>query len=237
MDNLLIKSIDRSSGTSSDFKLYSKLVLEGTYLLKHAVIPNTIYNVNETNNRFVLNEGGLDIAITLPVGNWASSGTFEAMVGEALTLAGTYTYTAVIDPNTHKLVLINNSASLFSLDFTQVESRSKQLLGFELDHTGLSYPVMSTGVVNLGSPVSSGIQLDQSTSRNYENVMTDSAGTIYIPFNTSFGSFKSLPSIDLPQYVKFERRERYLRVRVVDTSTNEPLDLNGADFELLLTKA
>ena len=68
-DNLLIKSSDRTTGSSSNFKVESTHIIEGEYMLKHAIIPSTIYNVNRHNNTFVLNEGGIETVIALPVGN------------------------------------------------------------------------------------------------------------------------------------------------------------------------
>ncbi len=69
-DNLLIKSADRTAGSSSNFKVESTHIIEGEYMLKHAIIPSTIYNVNQSNNTFVLNEGGAESVIPIPIGNY-----------------------------------------------------------------------------------------------------------------------------------------------------------------------
>ena len=235
MDNILIKSIDRQSGTSDNFVIYSNLIIEGTYIVKSCSIPNTIYNVNNTNNQFVLLEGLGSIPVTLPVGNYNHS-TFANMLEVTLTSAGLLTYSAVIDPITYVMTVTNTTDSFCAFDFTQIKSFAQQLMGFERDYTGANTSIVSDGIVVLGSPESIGIQIEQSTSRNYENISTDSVGTIYVPLNKAFGSYVTIPSIDLPQYVKFERRERHLRIRIVDTSRNIPLSLNSANYELLLSR-
>ena len=97
-DTVLIKSLDRQSGSSSNFTTSSTLILEGTYILKYAIIPNTIFNVNESNRRFTLLEGFIAGAsvyhILLPVGNYTVD-TFVAMLSAVLSAVSPFnTYLA-----------------------------------------------------------------------------------------------------------------------------------------------
>ena len=234
-DNILIKSIDRQSGTSSNFTIYSTLILEGTYILKYAVIPNTIFNVNEMNRRFTLLEGAMTYPILLAVGNYTPD-TFVDMLATVLSSAsGFATYEVTYDPVTFEITISETAFQLFRLDLT-AGAQVRALLGFNVVETPLASSVSGSGVLNLGSPDSLGIQIQQSQTRGFENVATDCVGTLYVPLNNAFGRYQSLSSLDLPQYVKFSQRQRQLNIRLVDTSTNLEVDLNNSNFELLLSR-
>ncbi len=224
--NYLIKSADRMSGITSNFTMYSKQILEGSYLVKNIVIANSLYNVNESNNKFILNEGTVDIPVEIPIGNYSVT-TLQPALSNVLTAAGTRVYTASINSLTSKLTISNDTSGTFYI-------AGSSLLG--IDSQVLAHPVVGTSIVNLGYPQSLGIQIQQSNTNGFENLVTDTCGTIYVPMNISFGAYETIPSIDLPQYVKFQRRDRHLDIRVFDTSTNETVDLNGIDFEILLSK-
>ena len=82
-------------------------------MLKHAIIPSTIYNVNRHNNTFVLNEGGIETSIVLPVGNYTQN-TFTTTLAFILTVLGAHTYTATVDPCTSRLTITNTTSTVFS---------------------------------------------------------------------------------------------------------------------------
>ena len=238
-DIVLIKSLDRQSGSSSNFTTDSTLILEGDYILKYAIIPNTIFNVNESNRRVTLLEGLIAGAsvypILLPVGNYTAD-TFVDMLSTVLSAVSPFnTYLATYDPLTFQLTIQDQTLSIFRLDLS-ASPQVRALLGFNVMMTALDTQTTGTGVLNLGSPDSLGIQVQQSETRGFENVATDTCGTIYVPLNKTFGSYQSLSSLELPQYVRFNQRQRQLNIRVVDTSTNPEVDLNGSNFELLLSK-
>jgi hypothetical protein len=235
-DNIILKSIDRQAGTSTNFTIYSTLIIEGKYILKYAMIPNTVYPVNESNRRFILQEGAVSYPILLSVGNY-NFDTFAVMVADTLTTAGAQAYTVVIDESTYKVSVM--APGVFNLNLTS-GSRVRALLGFDdefpqVTNVGGTFTTTGSGVVNLASPESLGIMIKQSSTRGYENIATDVVGTMYLPLNAETGSYVALSSLDLPQYIEFKSRERQLDIRIVDTSSNELVSLNGGNFELLLT--
>jgi hypothetical protein len=234
MDNILIKSIDRQTGTSSNFTTYSTLIIQGTYLLKYVIIPNTLYQVNEANRRFILEEGLNTYDITLSLGNYDFN-SFSTMIANVLTTAGTLTYNVSIDAVTYQLNIFSTGA--FRLNLSS-GARVRSLLGFNqiLPTADGSFNLVSENVVNLGSPTSLGIIINQSSTRGFENTATDTVGTLYIPLNVESGNYIALSSLDLPQYISFKSRERQLNISVIDTSTNMEVNLYGGEYELFMTR-
>jgi hypothetical protein len=234
MDNILIKSLDRQSGSSSNFTLYSTLIIQGTYLLKYVIIPNTLYHVNEANRRFLLEEGMNIYQILLPVGNYNYS-SFSIMLADVLTTAGALTYTVNINATTYQILISSNGA--FRLNLTS-GLMVQSLLGFNQTFPTAdgAFNLLSPNIVNLGSPASLGITINQSSTRGFENIATDTVGTLYIPLNVASGTYIALSSLDLPQYISFKSRERQLNITVVDTSTNMEVELNGGEYELFMTR-
>jgi hypothetical protein len=209
------------------------LIIQGTYLLKYVIIPNTLYQVNEENRRFILEEGLNTYNITLALGNYDFN-SFSTMIADILTNVGTNTYNVSIDAVTYQLIISSTGAFRFNLSSPRVRS----LLGFNqiLPTADALFNLVSENVVNLGSPASLGIAINQTSTRGYENIATDTVGTLYIPLNVESGNYIALSSLELPQYISFKSRERQLDITVVDTSTNTQVDLNGGDYELFMTR-
>jgi hypothetical protein len=234
MDNILIKSIDRQDGTSSNFTTYSKVIIQGTYLLKYVIIPNTLYQVNEANRRFILEEGLNTYDITLSLGNYDFN-SFAIMIANVLNNAGALTYNVSIDTITYQLNI--SATGAFRLNLS-IGPRIRSLLGFNqiLPTADGSFNLVSENVVNLGSPTSLGVLISQSNTRGFENTSTNTVGTLYIPMNVESGNYVALSSLDLPQYVSFKDSERQLEISVIDSSTNLKVNLNGGEYELFLTR-
>lgn len=233
-DTILIKSIDRQAGTSSNFTTFSSLIIEGTYILKYCVIPNTIFNVNESNRRFKLVRGASTYSLQLPVGNY-NPDSFVAMLSAGMSSIDVANpYAVTYDPATYAITINNTAFNSFGLVLPSVAVRS--LFGISVETTAINSSITGDSVINLGSPDSIGIQIQQSQTRGFENIASDCCGTLYVPLNKAFGTYQALSSLELPQHVSFNQRQRQLNIRVVDTSTNEELDLNGGNFELLLSR-
>jgi hypothetical protein len=234
MDNILIKSIDRQSGSSSNFTSYSTLIIQGTYLLKYLIIPNTLYHVNEANRLFLLEEGLNIYQILLPVGNYNYT-DFSVMLADVLTTSGALTYNVSINTTTYQLLISSNGA--FRLNLTS-GLMVRSLLGFEQTFPTAdgAFNLLSPNIVNLGNPASLGITINQSSTRGYENIAMDTVGTLYVPLNVESGNYIALSSLYLPQYISFKNRERQLNISVVDTSTNLEVSLYGGEYELFMTR-
>jgi hypothetical protein len=73
-------------------------------------------------------------------------------------------------------------------------------------------------------------------TNNYYNIKESVAGNIYVPLDVAFGSYRSYPFSDFPQIINFEQPVRSLKISVVNTSTNNTVDLNGGNYEILLSR-
>jgi hypothetical protein len=234
MNNILIKSIDRQSGTTENFKSYSKLVIEkGKYLLRYVMIPNTIYHVNNSNNTLILEEGLNTYNITLDIGNYDYS-SFSTMLSTILTNTGAFTYTVTINSFTYKLYI--SSTGSFKLNLQNI--RIKSLLGFndDLPTSDGSNNLLSDNIVNLGSISSVGINISGCSTIGFENLATSALSTFYVPLNKGSGTYVSIPSNELRQVIEFKTRVRQLEISVVDTSTNDVIQLNGGEYEILMSR-
>lgn len=232
MDNInyLIKSSDRNSGNSADFKIASTELLQGTYLVKHVMIPNTVNNVNAANNYFTLTDNGTTKDVYVPVGNYTVNTLLPAIQTAMNTASGGY--------NTYTLT-IGSTNSLLSCSatnpFTVTPITAQRMLGIT-GATPLASTFTSTYIVQVAYPNSLGIVIEGSSTDNVQNIKTGATCTIYVPMNRTYGYYKTLDTEELEQRIYFNHATRMLRIRIVDTTTNGSVSLNGGDFEMILTK-
>lgn len=69
-----VKSFERKAGTASDFSFVLNVPTQHNFdsvSMIQASIPKSYYIIDEGRNQLVLREGGVDITITLPVGNYS----------------------------------------------------------------------------------------------------------------------------------------------------------------------
>ena len=230
MTSLLIKSVDRVGGSSHNMVYDAGRVVEGSFLVKHVFVPNTCYNVNSYNNQFQLTLDGIAFTtVSLTEGNYTSATLAVELVLQCDAVATAFT--ATISTISGKLILSKNSS--FGLRFPN--PKVALMLGFDGTDTGLSASHTGSKVVHLNYAVSIGVQIDSVINTNYENGATQIGGAIYVPMNLSFGFYKSLPSGDYNQVVKFNRC-RHMRIQLVDTTDGTLIDLNGGEYEVLLAK-
>lgn len=227
--NILIKSENRTSGPSHNCYIELRNILDGEYVLTNAAIPNTMYNVTTSNNqlsvRTALNPW---TTIQLTPGNYSA---FSLSVELKTRLdAFETTFTASIS-NISGLLTISKD-TWFQVRFTN----SGDLLGFNTNRdTQMLLSYTGEDVIDLSFPVSLGINISETTSDNYENLATGQTGNLYIPMSLEFGFYKMLPMSDFKQSITL-RRTRNLRIEIVNTSDSSQVNLNGGNYELLLTR-
>ena len=85
-ERVLVRSDDRVTGTAENFSIRFNQSLDGKYKVHWITIPNTLYNVNVTNNRVYTN-GAVDYyslgsgTFEIPHGNY--TGTFSCRGGDS----------------------------------------------------------------------------------------------------------------------------------------------------------
>jgi hypothetical protein len=112
---LIIDSADRNTNKFPNVGQYTYMLInEFTEVvaieLAQARIPNTIFNVNSSNNLIYFSEDGETLfRATIAVGNYTSLTTFATAVQTALNSAGgSSTYTVSIDPLTSYMTINSN---------------------------------------------------------------------------------------------------------------------------------
>jgi hypothetical protein len=135
---IFVNSRDSDFGTSARFTIdfqssgipFSES--EISIALDYAIFPNLVYPIRSGRNKFVFNEGGADIIVTIPDGNYNSTNfttTLKTLMDAASTAGRTYTVS--ISSTTNKLT-ITGSAGTFSLEFanSQTSEDMWKIMGF-----------------------------------------------------------------------------------------------------------
>jgi hypothetical protein len=235
VEHYLLRSKDRFSGTSNNFKLKTKIgKIVGKYKITHISFPNTIYNVTSSNNSVDYNSGTF---LTLPVGYYNSSNLPAAVKKMLDDAPPADTYTVTISATTGKMTITSNTATNFSLSLV---NGLDKILGFDPSQFPLSGTSSYTGnnIINYDIVVSIGVDIKESTYHNLENMADDSfSSSIYVPLDGNFGDYVTISDKnDIEQFVYFEKQYRTLNVSLINLSDLTPIDLNGAEFELVLKR-
>lgn len=142
------------------------------------------------------------------------------------------TYDCIINSNNGKLSITSRSNTNFTLSFP---NELNLLLGLSDSLSG-NYTYTSEKFINL-TRMSLGMDIEESDTTNIINGSDHSKkSTIYIPFESSFGGFNFISSQDFKQYIRIDKKTKYLNVSLRDLCTNKILNLNGSDFEFIISK-
>lgn len=150
-----------------------------------AQIPFTYYIFNSSNNTFLLSEsdGGGNVTVTIPVGNYTST-TILAALNTALNAvsANSHTYTTTYSDLTQKLTVTSNAGTTKTFTFT---------FGTGVDDPGYTNPMLWLGFAG-GANTSTTAQVlaapyvIQLTGANYVYINSRSLGALvhlYLPGN------------------------------------------------------
>lgn len=229
---IVLRSRDRTSGSSSEFEFKQvDQILEGEYQVEWATIPNTLYNVSTTNNVLAVTSG--TGSATLTPGNYTGA-TLAAEVQTQLTAvhasARTVTYSSISNKLT--ITAADASATVFG---PATANDGARVVGVA---PGTTTSVASGSecpyVVFLGSPLSLGIQISGASTRGYQTSNRKS-GSILVPWIAATNVFNVLVGTDFSNCIEINEGQRIFNVRVVDPGTDEVVDLNGGEWEMILT--
>lgn len=171
---VLIRSKDRVNPTTTpraNFSLRFQESIEGEWDVKWITIPNTLYNVNATNNIIPFTNTDGSYTATMVPGNYTTT-TLATEIDRAMDAAAsggatpiTYTTTLVAATQTFSIA---SSASTTSLTFaTNSTNTAHALMGFEQVDVATASPLVSTNSAFLIGPLSLGIQIPQSSGSGY----------------------------------------------------------------------
>lgn len=262
---LLVRSQDRDQrvenasngfGSHKGRIQWGRPLQPGLYQLQWATIPNSVYNVTSSNNQLRFANtgfgGGVFETVVLPPKNYTA-----ADLATALSAASVLTWT--YDADTYKMTVSN--ATGFDGELYYEEDSLLETLGFERPdavlnstpirlHTGI--PLQAPQVVKLAQPLSVGIQIAESSGRaGYEvggrskpdGKMTDRSTEAFnercdliIPYLSPAGTYSFLSSDVFTQGLELHRPTQTLSYSLINLSNNKALDLNGANWEMMLQK-
>ena len=232
--HILLRSIDRVQGSSDNCVLnLNGAGIYGKYLLKSVSLPNTVYSIRSTNNTIYFTQSATNYVATITAGYYTSSSitTAIATAMNAVGAAGTFSAAFLASLGT---ISITNSTTAFSLTFGTNKSNSAAYpLGFSLVDTASATTQTASNVLQL-SPMSITILIGgRGSILNYAN---QSQVGIYIPLQVGFGSLNIFtPANEFRQFIYFDSPANSLTLQIYD-SANNPVSLNGGDFEILMDR-
>lgn len=232
---LIINSKNRTvdSKSSSDFQYYIGQPIEvQSIVLKSASIPNTAYNITVKNNVMQVNINGTLRTITLTPGQYNVNQIISILEQEFLVYGSVLNITQ--NPYTSRLIFTSDVV----IQFIPNTNSLSTTLGWVYDSTvfpGLSvtftYPPKLQGLLNfyilsktlgIGSNGRFAQGLQDAYLASVPNLAPWSSNNLYEPqlIETSMNSYRT--SIN----------SQFIDIAIVDANL-EPVDLNGADIELI----
>lgn len=208
-----------------------QILTAGTYRLVYALIPNTFYTVNASNNQLVLNEGGHNIFVTLVNGFYTNT-TFPVMLKQVLDGTGTQSYTVALSIVTNKITIQAVSAFMFVYN-ADTTNNAHILVGLPPADTAMDVSLVCPNMINLSPVHTLNMSIDDVSSISQRNLQ---GTTFIIPIpagSLSYVNYISQPSFD--QTVTFHSSKRVITIRLRD-ELNLPIDLNGIDWMIVLSK-
>lgn len=232
-ENLLIRSVDRIRGTSTDFEVRLPDVLNDikTVALLNCHIPNTMYNIRlGRNDNFHFFDGSENVA-TLAPGAYDII-TIKNALENAMLSVGSQIYSFVYSQVTMKVTI--SAPAPFIIRGTQTQNMN-YLLGFDsfIDtpssntHTGQS-------VIRLDNPLNIIINIKE-LNRSFSRTTNDIHGNFIV---TTEGNSQDTMSWDRNTNYPLNNAYQSSGITSLNISlkrdNRELLDLNGADWTLLL---
>jgi hypothetical protein len=238
-------------------------MIEGKHRLAWITIPNTIYNVNSTNNTIYWNEGAATITSTLPVGNYSLTSlpiAIKTVLDADTALARTYT--VVVGSTTNKLTFTPSAGTMgFNFGTNTTDSAAK-VLGFNDVNVTAAASIIAPNVVFLGFPLSLGINIQESGDAGYVTAggsyvtipessyvpgagttvsnqawaQRTQTGTFIVPLLASFGVYNFIDTDSFQQFMTIQHGSRKLFVSVINPTTGNAVDLNGGEWEMYLER-
>ena len=238
----LIRSVDRlvQSADSGNCVLSMNCPIPaGVYQCVSAIIPNTQYCVNSTNNLILFsdNTGSTVLTATLSTGNYTSS-TLPSAVITALTGAfGTGAPYTCSYTGTSGCLTIGSSGAIRYRFASSTGNTCENILGFQ-PNTDTSASTGYTLPNSIQLQPSGGflVSILEASSRISVSNNNGDGGCLYFPINGSFGSYNIYSSgTYYPQFLRFNIDTKVLTVQIRD-SNNRLVPFGGAGWEFLLQR-
>lgn len=232
-ESYIVRSINRSSTSTSS--TYFSVMLPLPILdpksvrLKYVSIPNTIYNINTTNNNLSFNDPvNGTVSVNLSPGSYDIS-NLTSVLGQLMTSNGSQQYSVVYKPETFRVTF--SATSPFSLQLN-IQHTVASVIGFPATMSATGTSLTGTSAAKLNQ-LSVFINIDQF----YPNgVYSDKFPFSFIvPINKNAGDVCVFyENTNFKQCINISKQPIYsLTVTLYDQNKNV-IDLNGSEWEFLL---
>ena len=227
-----IRSADRESDYDENNFVVKTRRLLGTYLVEHALIPNTAYHIKTgINDTFQLNLASVgERTITIPPGFYTSTSLVNNLATAANAASGFSGITCAYDTVSGKLSLTHGSLALSIVG-------TAPALGWSVATATPATTITADDVLVLVTVNTYQIHIDgcEGQVRNGTGILRDPTFIVECGFETAqeFIHFKS--SEDLQQLIYFPVQQSELHIRVKDEA-GRAVDMNGADWAFILRK-
>ena len=204
----------------------------GTYFLTDFVMNNSLYNVNNNNNKIYFAEGG-SLTATLTNGYYTRN-DLASEIKTQMDATGAETYTVSYNNITGKYTF--SATGNFNFEFaTNTTNSSRKLLGFNEEDTVSNTQITSSNIVDLSSYKFIYVNIKENKISQYYGKNYFSA-SLKINDNSSFLSniryeYKADSN---RQYVKFNNTKS-IKYEFYDENFNE-LDFNGNEWSMIFEK-
>lgn len=231
-----IRSKDRinASDSTTDFTVrFADYIPPSKFKLLRATVPHTIYNVDDSNNKILFNDGASNITSTLTKGSYTATSLLNHIASVMTADSGTLTFTGSYSSTTLKATI--SAGSTFSLRWTAATGQIGSLIGFDTsaDDTGAS---SYTGdyACNVNTPDALDIVIDEFKNNvNYGGANGSYYSTFTIPVDVNPGEYIDYNSKKYySQYSCSNTPISNIHVRLQSNGSN--VNLNGVNWEFLL---
>lgn len=227
------------SASSTDFTvpLPSPLTRVSAVTLVDAMIPNTLYNIDSSNNALGFKVGATSFTATLIPGNYTPATLVTEIANQMNTVASGsgVTFAAAVNDTTFKIT-ISGTGGTFQLLFSSATSPWREL-GFSNADTGVGSSFTGSNAAQLDMPqhLFLGIRELGGTS-NYISTTSASNATFYAPIYSNGGDISIYLNSQFPQRLVFcpaLPALAMLTVRLMDKN-GTVRNLNNANWSFIL---
>ena len=228
-----ISSKDRTGGLSTSSTAFSvnlPITIKAKKLsLLELVLPNSIYNVDSSNNVLPFNDGTNNINVSITPGAYS----INNLVTQIQTQLNTSSSGFSVSYNSNAMTVTISRSSNFYLRFGSVAGNISYLIGFSNTNTTSNTSFTGTNVIILNSPMSVYLRLN-----DYINGYTSNGlqYTFRQTISLNPGNIIVDEKINLKPYsIELENERSFQTLNVsLFKSDGTLLNLNNSDFEIVL---
>ena len=197
-------------------------------VLNNISIIKSYYLINKKNNRFIFTEDDVDYEVILDIGNYNVTTLIEEIQKKIDLINTTDDYIITLIRKLAKLQITRDVSTTSVNNKIKIPNKNLQrILGMVEVNQFINDELITKNLIHLQK--TSGIKIYLSNITNNDKILRDlvtigqdNDSIIFNEFNIEFNA------------KKFDNSSNILVIRILDSETDELLDLNGVDFHMSL---